>query len=431
MPLLDRCYFNSTTSGIADFTIGAAVTGGLTPSQAGGVSGVVYSYVAQSTDQSQWEVGLCTYNASPGWTTFNGSTQSNGLINSDGTNVNTPAITPPATINAGDIIVMVLLVWSRTGMTPPTTMNMPAGWVFDGFVYSPGKDCTLMVAHKIGTASEPANYTFSVPDSGANVADSCRLGWAMMKSTPTGGVGAFDTIAFLDDAGTGFNGPGLNPLASTNDLVFAIFASTAYQFLNPASINPADMTEVANNTSNPLVVSYKVQSGTVFAAHNDSGNSTQTQYATSALAFKNTPQATIGRTTVIFSSNSNSKVNFTNPPQVAISPLAGLDFGNQSPITVTAATYTVDSGTISGVPFDTDIICNNAAGVVLTFPNASAWPGRRIRVRTIAAGAVTSASSNIIPVAGGSAGTALLTATAGKWASIQSDGTNWQVQMTG
>jgi hypothetical protein len=45
--------------------------------------------------------------------------------------------------------------------------------------------------------------------------------------------------------------------------------------------------------------------------------------------------------------------------------------------------------------------------------------------KTITANTVVSASSNVVPLAGGSAGTAILPATDGAWATLVSDGTNW------
>lgn len=91
-----------------------------------------------------------------------------------------------------------------------------------------------------------------------------------------------------------------------------------------------------------------------------------------------------------------------------------------APTTVTAATVTLGFGTPS-------VIFNNATGVTATLPAASSFPGAWFYFRNIAAGAVVSASSNVVPVAGGAAGTAILAATAGKWALLQSDGTNYQV----
>lgn len=70
------------------------------------------------------------------------------------------------------------------------------------------------------------------------------------------------------------------------------------------------------------------------------------------------------------------------------------------------------------------LICNGA-GIVVTLPAAASFVGREIMIKTIAAQAVTSAASNVVPIAGGAAGTAILAATAGLWATLVSDGTNW------
>ena len=61
----------------------------------------------------------------------------------------------------------------------------------------------------------------------------------------------------------------------------------------------------------------------------------------------------------------------------------------------------------------------------LTLPTASDWTGRELMIKTTVAQTVTSDSSNVVPLAGGSAGTAILSATAGKWATLVSDGNNW------
>lgn len=63
---IDRCFFNSTTAGTGSFTVGTAVLGFMTPSQAGAVDGATYSYAAQLPDMSQWEIGVGVYSASAG-----------------------------------------------------------------------------------------------------------------------------------------------------------------------------------------------------------------------------------------------------------------------------------------------------------------------------------------------------------------------------
>ncbi|CAB4164970.1 hypothetical protein UFOVP824_15 [uncultured Caudovirales phage] len=67
------------------------------------------------------------------------------------------------------------------------------------------------------------------------------------------------------------------------------------------------------------------------------------------------------------------------------------------------------------------------AALTLTLPAAATYTGRAITVKTIAAGAVTSASGNVVPVGSSTPGTAILAATIGKWATLVSDGTNWVI----
>ena len=86
--------------------------------------------------------------------------------------------------------------------------------------------------------------------------------------------------------------------------------------------------------------------------------------------------------------------------------------------TQTGASYTV-------VDTDTDIIANRAGTVTLTLPTASAYTGREIVVKTVTANTVVSNASNVVPANSTSAGTAILAATAGKFARLKSDGANW------
>jgi hypothetical protein len=91
-----------------------------------------------------------------------------------------------------------------------------------------------------------------------------------------------------------------------------------------------------------------------------------------------------------------------------------------APNTQTGTTYTVVDG-------DQWIISNNAAVVTLTLPTAANYTGRELIVKTINTGTVISASSNVVPRATGTAGTAILSGTAGSWAWMVSDGSNWVI----
>ncbi len=91
-------------------------------------------------------------------------------------------------------------------------------------------------------------------------------------------------------------------------------------------------------------------------------------------------------------------------------------------ISTSAATYTV---------LDTDSSIIFGAACTVTMPTASLYPGRKLYFKVVAATAVISSASNVVPLAGGAAGTAILAATAGRWSKLQSDGANWQQMSAG
>ena len=72
---------------------------------------------------------------------------------------------------------------------------------------------------------------------------------------------------------------------------------------------------------------------------------------------------------------------------------------------------------------------NNKTGstCTVTLPTASANSGRYLTFQNYQAQTLVSASSNVVPQAGGAAGTAILLAVAGNWATMVSDGTNWVI----
>jgi hypothetical protein len=74
-------------------------------------------------------------------------------------------------------------------------------------------------------------------------------------------------------------------------------------------------------------------------------------------------------------------------------------------------------------------LINNKTGsaCVVTLPSAVTFVGRKLVFTNYQAQAIDSASSNVVPIAGGSPGTSIVGATAGDWAAIISDGTNWLI----
>lgn len=97
-------------------------------------------------------------------------------------------------------------------------------------------------------------------------------------------------------------------------------------------------------------------------------------------------------------------------------------FSRGAPVTKTASFTLADT--------ENWVICNGTATITVTLPAASTQVGREITIKNVAAFTVVSASSNIVPLAGGAAGTAILPATAGAWAKLVSDGANWQIMQS-
>lgn len=101
--------------------------------------------------------------------------------------------------------------------------------------------------------------------------------------------------------------------------------------------------------------------------------------------------------------------------------VANTDYVPLSTVLTKTADYTITNT-------DTWII-NNKSGsaLTLTFPTASAWPGRYITVKNLQTQSVNSASSNVAPIDSATAGTAILLPVIGNWATMVSDGTNWVI----
>ena len=77
---------------------------------------------------------------------------------------------------------------------------------------------------------------------------------------------------------------------------------------------------------------------------------------------------------------------------------------------------------------ETNLINNKSGSTcTVTLPAAASYSGRPLVFQNYHAQTLVSASSNVVPIGGGSAGTAILAAVAGNWAMLISDGTNWVV----
>jgi hypothetical protein len=101
--------------------------------------------------------------------------------------------------------------------------------------------------------------------------------------------------------------------------------------------------------------------------------------------------------------------------------VANTDYmGVGAPVTKTAD-FTVANGEIWYI--------NNKSGstCTVTLPAASSWIGRTLTFKNMQAQTLVSASSNVVPIDSTTAGTAILLAVVGNWATMVSDGTNWVI----
>jgi hypothetical protein len=99
---------------------------------------------------------------------------------------------------------------------------------------------------------------------------------------------------------------------------------------------------------------------------------------------------------------------------------AAISAASSAPVTKTADFTVADNETW---------IINNKSGstCMVTLPTASAWTGRYLTFKNMQAQTLVSASSNVVPIDSTTAGTSILLAVVGNWATMVSDGTNWVI----
>ena len=116
----------------------------------------------------------------------------------------------------------------------------------------------------------------------------------------------------------------------------------------------------------------------------------------------------------------NDLIQYNGTYWTNVTPASVIAGAGGAPVTKTAD-FTVANG-------ETWIINNKSGSTcTVTLPSASANTGRQITLQNYQDQALVSASSNVIPRGGGSAGTAILDNVAGNWATLVSNGTNWVI----
>lgn len=95
-----------------------------------------------------------------------------------------------------------------------------------------------------------------------------------------------------------------------------------------------------------------------------------------------------------------------------------LNLDTNPAVVVTATPHTMALTT-------TYLISDVGATLTVTLPDATKYPGKMLHFLNRQAFAINSASSNVVLITGGAAGTVIVPATAQVWRTAVSDGTNW------
>ena len=174
-----------------------------------------------------------------------------------------------------------------------------------------------------------------------------------------------------------------------------------------------DPTVVGGYTkTKPSAPNIKLQVGTIIKAAGGTNGSIQVKLGVSSELGGTDSNVQLGTLTTsdLLQYNGTYWANVT--PASVIAGAAG------APVTKTA-NFSVANG-------DTWLI-NNKSGssCTVTLPTASTNSGRVLHFQNYQAQTLVSASSNVVPLVGGAAGTAILSAVAGDTAVLVSNGTNW------
>jgi hypothetical protein len=227
-----------------------------------------------------------------------------------------------------------------------------------------------------------------------------------IAGTPIGATNASSGNFTALDASSNFTGvhialsSGLN--ATTGTFSGGITASSG-AFTNGISASSADIATITL-TSNISAVHIGLTSGINATTATFTGGMT----ASSAAITNGITASSGGFTNGITASSAT----FTNG--VAVGYVA-----NAAPVTKTAD-FTL-AATENWVIINTTIACT------VTLPAASAFTGRDVTFQNYSSYALATTASNVVPLGGGSAGTAILSSVGGNWATLVSDGTNWVI----
>ena len=249
------------------------------------------------------------------------------------------------------------------------------------------------------------------------------------------------TLSATGSGGTVTSVTGTAPIASSGGTTPAISISQASTSTNGylSSIDWNTFNNKGSGTVTSVTGTAPVVSsgGTTPVISMAAASSSVNGYLTSTdwTTFNNKGSGTVTAVSVVSANGfAGTSSGGATPALTLTTTITGLLKGNGTAISAaTAGTdYLVPSAPVTYTAnfsvATTDVwIINNKSGstCTATLPAASSYTGRILRFQNYQAQTLVSASSNVVPLVGGAAGTAILAAVAGDTATLVSDGSNW------
>lgn len=366
-----------------------------------------------------------------GLTTSGGPITSSGTITLAGTLVAANGGTGFATYTVGDILyastttalskladvatgnslisggVGVAPSWGKVGLTTHVSGTLP---IANGGTNGTAAPTAGAVPYGTGTA-----FGFTAAGTSGQVLTSAGAGTPTWTTPTTGtvtSVGQTFTGGLISVTGSPVTSSGTLALTVAGTSGGIPYFSSASAWASSAALaanalvigGGAGVAPATTTTGTGVVTALGVNTGTAGA------------FVVNGGALGTPTSGTVTNLTGTASININGTVGATTPAAGVFTTIAF-----QAPSLVNAAAYTVTTTNVS-LRFTT-------TACTVTLPAAASFTGRVLYLNNVTAIAVTSASSNVIPLGSNTAGTAILAATAGKFAMIQSDGTNWITMM--
>jgi hypothetical protein len=414
--------------------------------------------------------------------TWNASTNSPTLTSSSGTNNNyyVVSVAGTTTLNGislwsvGDWVIFngTTNAWEKINGSSSEAFSNITVTGLTGYMYANGSSAvtastTIPTSVLSGTVTNAqlANSSITVGTTAINLGASSTTLAGLTSVTSTSFVGALTgnastatnlsggstySLVYQTSAGnTSYLSAG-----TSGSLLMTLGTVTAPTWVAPSSLTvgtATNATNVAGGAANELVYNtgssatsfvtapttastYLGWNGTSFVWGTPAGTATVTSVGLSLPSIFNVTGSPVTSSGTLTATLANETANyvFAGPssgsaaaptfralvsadiPSLAYQP-------NVAPSTYTTSAYTVLST-------DYWIINNYSSGSsTITLPTASSYSGRVLKLQNYQAQTVVSASSNVVPVGGGSAETAILNATAGDVCTLVSNGTNWVI----